>query len=260
MRVLFICKLDVITKNILERMKEECEVLQCEFSSDEVRRNIRTEKPDIIFVSYDELIDDMTFCNLLDDAEENPVLVMCNKEDHIAKKHRGPNLEFIFRPVKMDDIIGAMRKMLNIEDEPSSKADNSEAAEVEIDDSRPGILAIDDNPQILRGIKKILKDEYKVALATNVEIALAQLDKNEARFDLILLDYEMPDVDGLTALQLIKSDPKLLNIPVVFLTGVSDKERVMKVVQYNVDAYLLKPINAEQLVETVRGLISKSYH
>lgn len=258
MKVLFICKLDVITKNIMERMKVECEVLQCDFIPGEARKIIRTEKPDIIFISYDELVDDVTFCDLLDGADDIPILVLCNKDDLVAKKYRESNLDYIFRPVKMDEIFDALRKKLNLETTTSNAAKPEETpAEEVIEDDRPRILALDDNPQILRGIKAILKDEYNVSLATTVQAALTQLDNKKNKFDLILLDYEMPEVDGLTALQLIKSDPELLHIPVVFLSGVSDKEKIMKLVQYNPDAYLLKPIDAGQLKAAVRNFIKK---
>jgi len=71
------------------------------------------------------------------------------------------------------------------------------------------------------------------------------------------LDYEMPEIDGFTAFKIFKTNLKTQNTPIVFLTAVSDRKRIMEVVELHPAAYLLKPINQEMLIQTIVDLIGK---
>lgn len=73
--------------------------------------------------------------------------------------------------------------------------------------------------------------------------------------DLILLDYEMPDIDGSEAMKLFRENPASKDIPIIFLTAVSEKKRIAEVIALNPEAYLLKPLNAEKLYEVVKKVI-----
>ena len=61
-----------------------------------------------------------------------------------------------------------------------------------------------------------------------------------SKVDLILLDYEMPVVDGPQVLQMLRQDPATKDIPVVFLTGIGTKEAVSRVMALKPDGYILK--------------------
>lgn len=114
---------------------------------------------------------------------------------------------------------------------------------------RKRILIIDDDVKILKLISMYLKDDYDVSIARNGQIAMKYLDNNTP--DLILLDYIMPDEDGPTVLSYIRSHPMCFATPVFFLTGVSDKESVRKVLGLNVQGYLLKPVSKKELLERI---------
>ena len=73
--------------------------------------------------------------------------------------------------------------------------------------------------------------------------------------DLILLDYHMPQENGAEVLKKIRSNPRLADIPVIFLTGVSEADKVQEVVSMNLQGYLLKPINMDRLFIMIRSLI-----
>ena len=69
--------------------------------------------------------------------------------------------------------------------------------------------------------------------------------------DLILLDYEMPGDRGPDVLEKIRSNPATENIPVIFLTGVTERDKITEVLALKPQGYLLKPINMQRLLETV---------
>ena len=86
-------------------------------------------------------------------------------------------------------------------------------------------------------------------MATSGLQALKWLGMNKA--DLILLDHEMPVTTGPQVLEMLRSDPETRGIPVIFLTGKSDKESVMAVVALKPEGYFLKNISKEELLQKI---------
>jgi putative two-component system response regulator len=82
------------------------------------------------------------------------------------------------------------------------------------------ILVVDDDPVNLQAISNILKSEYRLAIAKDGEQALQVAQR--VKPDLILMDIVMPNVDGIDACELIKSDPELVHIPVIFISSLED--------------------------------------
>ena len=111
------------------------------------------------------------------------------------------------------------------------------------------ILIVDDDPAYLNLVRSWLRDEYKVAMVTSGLQAIKWLGRNNA--DLILLDHEMPVTSGPQVLEMLRSDPDTRNIPVIFLTGKSDKESVMAVVALKPEGYLLKNISRGELMRKI---------
>ena len=118
---------------------------------------------------------------------------------------------------------------------------------------RRHVLVVDDDSSMLRMIKDILGDKYDVAAAISGKVALKFLETR--RTDLILLDYEMPEQSGAEVYEKILQNPGLRHIPVVFLTGVSDRERIATVLAMRPRGYLLKPIDSERLKKTVEEIV-----
>lgn len=123
----------------------------------------------------------------------------------------------------------------------------------EVMEKRKRILAVDDSGIILRSIKKVVDDYYDVDFATSGTKAFQKLSEN--MYDLIILDYEMPLLSGTDVYNHIRSHEETAKIPVIFLTGVSDKNRVMKILSYHPEGYLLKPINEQLLVTTLMEIL-----
>lgn len=117
---------------------------------------------------------------------------------------------------------------------------------------KKNILVVDDDPMMLKLIKEQLKDVYSVATAINSKIAFKFLENK--RTDLILLDYEMPGENGAQVLEKVRNNVNTASLPVIFLTGMNDKEKIRKVLELKPQGYLLKPIDRDKL----RAIIKKN--
>lgn len=111
------------------------------------------------------------------------------------------------------------------------------------------ILVVDDSGAMLRNVKGWLEEKYQVILANSGAMAIKYLSTN--RPDLVLLDYEMPIVDGKQVLEMMRSESDFSDIPVIFLTGKGDKESVMQVMSLKPDGYLLKTMPPEEIKKAV---------
>ena len=86
-------------------------------------------------------------------------------------------------------------------------------------------------------------------------MAIKYLSTN--RPDLVLLDYEMPIVDGKQVLEMIRSETEFADIPVMFLISKGDKESVMQVMSLKPDGYLLKTMPPEEIKQSVHAFFER---
>lgn len=124
--------------------------------------------------------------------------------------------------------------------------------------SRFQILLVEDIPENRMVVRGLLKSTgIKIIEAENGRVALDKL--KESAIDLIFMDIQMPELNGIEASQIIKSDPSLKKIPLVFLTADAMQEDIEKYKSLS-DGYLTKPITKEVLLLTLRThLLQKSY-
>lgn len=129
-----------------------------------------------------------------------------------------------------------------------SKIESEEA------DRRKHILVVDDDSSVLKLIKNYLSGRYDVATAKSGKVALKFLETKKT--DLVLLDYEMPGEKGPEVLSKIRASANTKDLPVVFLTGVTDKDKIQDVLAMKPQGYLLKPIDMMKLSSTIKNVIS----
>lgn len=115
------------------------------------------------------------------------------------------------------------------------------------------VLVIDDDVQLLGAVRKYLQNDYFVTTVPSGKMAYKFVDVNVV--DVILLDYLMRDEDGRSVFRALRNNPKTKETPIIFLTGVSDKERVMNVLSLNPQGYLLKPIQKQELMEAIEKVL-----
>lgn len=118
------------------------------------------------------------------------------------------------------------------------------------------ILCVEDNPQNMRLVRKILKHEgYTVLEAEDGASGLAVAETEKP--DLILMDINLPDIDGLEVTRRIKAQSHLVHIPIVALTAnamYGDEERCLAA---GCDGYIAKPVSKEKLVSSIEMYLSR---
>lgn len=117
------------------------------------------------------------------------------------------------------------------------------------------ILAIDDSAIAIKQLQNILSSKYEFVGVTSGLAGIKRLDTEV--FDLVLLDLEMPVMDGFATLASIRQRDNLKEIPVVILTGTRHKQKVIKGVTSGVAGYVVKPANSEQLIAKIDAILSK---
>lgn len=118
------------------------------------------------------------------------------------------------------------------------------------------ILCVEDNPQNMRLVRKILNHQGYAVLEAEDGRTGVRLAKEE-RPDLILMDINLPDIDGLEATGIIKGDEELKSIPIVALTAnamYGDEERCLAA---GCDGYISKPVSKSKLLDVVADFLAQ---
>jgi len=118
-------------------------------------------------------------------------------------------------------------------------------------ETQPFILIVDDNSTNLSVLSKALKsDGYKIRMAMDGEDALAQVERNAP--ELILLDIEMPKIDGFETCRHLQAHPATQGIPVIFMTALTDTENKVKGLSLGAVDYITKPFEQEEVLARVK--------
>ena len=115
------------------------------------------------------------------------------------------------------------------------------------------VLSVDDMPEILAGVKSVLKGYYDVFGVTGAAEAMKFLLTREP--DLFILDIDMPLIDGYDTATLIRMDEKHKNTPIIFLTSNSTRGHVLKAIEAGGNDYMVKPINRELLLSKAQKFL-----
>lgn len=118
---------------------------------------------------------------------------------------------------------------------------------------RKQILAVDDTAIVLTRIADTLRSEYEVVTVNSGVRALKYLEQEKP--DLILLDIQMAQKDGIETLQEIRNRKDRADIPVIMLTGVEDKDAVLRSARLGICDYILKPFSSEDLLKRISRVL-----
>lgn len=125
-------------------------------------------------------------------------------------------------------------------------------------DYKAKILSVDDSSMIRKIVRNSVEVlNYSLLEASSGDEALSVLLKEHESIKLILLDWNMPGMNGLELLKIIKKDNVYRNIPVMMVTTEGEKANIVKAVQAGVANYLLKPFTSEELTKKVMQCIGR---
>ncbi|XVF89238.1 hypothetical protein PTKIN_Ptkin19aG0114200 [Pterospermum kingtungense] len=117
------------------------------------------------------------------------------------------------------------------------------------------VLAVDDDPICLKVLENLLrKCQYQVTATNQAITALKMLRENRNRYDLVISDVNMPDMDGFKLLELVGLE---MDLPVIMLSAHSDTKLVMKGITHGACDYLLKPVRIEELKNIWQHVVRK---
>ena len=173
-----------------------------------------------------DLVEDRGIRFFVIGTQEELDTIIGKKADYVAEKYT--------RPVDLTELIKRIQK----EGEAVDKLKEFKS-----------ILIVDDDATALRSMKSLLSTRYKILVANSGMNAITILAKNKV--DLILLDFEMPIVNGPKVLEMIRSDPNTANIPVMFLTAKGDKRSIMEVLRFKPEKYLLKTMLPKDILDSI---------
>jgi len=113
------------------------------------------------------------------------------------------------------------------------------------------ILIVDDNPENLKVLNRMLKDEgFNVRAAQNGKQALASILETEP--DLVLLDVNMPEMNGIEVCRKLKSDSRYKNLPVIFLSALDDSFNKSQGLSAGAVDYMTKPFDVDEVKHRVK--------
>lgn len=118
------------------------------------------------------------------------------------------------------------------------------------------ILVLDDSPFMLKVIGDILTGlNYEVTTVDNGKLACQAVEST--RYDMIITDMNMPDMDGIKFTQQVKKYPNCKFVPVVMLSGVEDKDKIAEARKVGISTFLSKPLNEKQFKTILQVILNK---
>lgn len=118
---------------------------------------------------------------------------------------------------------------------------------------KKSIIAVDDSKIVLQTLEGILGDRYEFRGFSKAERALDYIELFPP--SLIILDIDMPEMNGYELSEIIMEKKNLRNIPIIFLTSNNEKNSVIRAAAYGADAYVLKPIDRDLLISRIEALL-----
>jgi len=184
------------------------------------------------------------------------VMVTAYGREEVMRQAEAASFESILiKPVTPSMLFDSVAQVLSIGTGADTQAHADTPAELNLESIRGArVLLVEDN-ELNREVAKGLLEEAPITViaAENGEEAIRML--NESRYDIILMDMQMPVMDGLTATRLIRQEPQFKDLPIVAMTAnamASDREKCLEA---GMNDHLAKPIDPDQLFEALRRWI-----
>jgi len=260
-KILLIGKMDRTMENLYVCLSEKFYVQLCVEDPKIISGIVKIIKPDMVVIGSLDLngVETEIFDLFLKSYSQIPVLAVCTEEESSCYPGYFDNSQFeaFLKPVSKVKLYSKCNERLGIEETADDEKNLKDIGKKENsiskkEEKQKTILVIDDSPLALRSVKAMLDTKYHVFVATEGEKAISVISKKHP--DLILLDYEMPGMDGRMTLEKIREDNTMADIPVIFLTAVADKDHIAAVLRLNPAGYFLKPLDREKVLEAIEEL------
>lgn len=252
-KILLIGDFSRVFQALNDCLKEDFTVQLCGNSKEQIKDMIKIIRPDmaVVGLSGTEAVDEQVFAFFRQSAYKLPVIAVGKREEcqPFVGNYEDVSVEFMERPLKKNDLLANCRRLLQDHDgQEEADGKNGEEERAALLEKK-SVMIVDDSAIMVRKIKSMLDDKYNVRVATSGKMALNALLKKKA--DVILLDYEMPEMDGMMTMEAIREMDEIKDIPIIFLTGVSDRQHILAVLKLKPFKYLLKPPVEKDLLDAI---------
>lgn len=248
-KILIIGNLGDLEKNLSDYLSEEYQVQLCTKQLDNIQAMAGILKPDLAILSQLDVENDQPILDWFHEKHGKlPVLILVDGKDTQQYKE-------IFEKDRFSKLAPPITKV-SVQSKCHKILDNDKPKPAKSRFDKQKILIVDDTPLMLRNFKAMLDHLYDVVLATSGKQALSTILQEEP--DLILLDYEMPGMNGKEVFEAILDDEDMRHIPVVFLTSVSERKTVISILQSKPAGYIIKPVDQEKLLSTIQEVLESS--
>jgi len=244
-----------LVNEILEPSKAELEKIDFTVFGAEVRHHLRTPLNDVI--GYTEMLLEES-----EDLSDESVAADLNRI-HTAGARM---LEMIDELVHVFEI-AAGKMALDLKTFQQSDMIQDLVAtiqpvtetEIEVPEEERGFLLVVDDNEMNRDMlsRRLKRQGHRVAVAENGRQALAMME--DERFDLVLLDMMMPEMNGYQVLEHVRRSPTLNDIPVIMISAMSEIDSVVRCIELGAEDYLTKPFNPVLLRARIGACLEKKF-
>ena len=236
--------------DIREQLTQSFEVTPCSFDLDRVVACIQEVEPLLVVVFIKNLPYEAEHqLHLLLGSQTVAFVLIGSRAECHDFYGQGNIKKYIITPLLLKDLVMQVEDAADVVAQRPLR-NREEVKEEAVMAEKKHILLVDDDAVALRTITNYIKDYFRVSVAKSGTAAISFLAKEIP--DLILLDYEMPVCNGVQTLQMIRGEEAYKNIPVFFLTGVSDAQMVKAAVDLKPEGYILKSISQGALISKIR--------
>lgn len=248
-KIILVGELNVTLQDINLSLSEKFQVQLCPPDVKQIDNLIKLLRPNLIIVSQIGLVnEDIPVFDFLNQKYNHiQLLVIATTENSSHFESYTGKITVLKRPIPKQQIVDTCCELLDEEVKADSLTEAEEVVKT--------VMVVDDSGLVLRNVKHLLEPKYKVFVANSGEQAIKFIPRKKP--DLIILDYEMPEMDGKETFENIKKDEVGKRIPVIFLTGVADREHIMAVLALNPAGYILKPPTEDKLLELIQKVLGE---
>lgn len=261
MQALVIIDDAVLSRRVVDYLSEQGFFVTCATANREPLEQILTARPRLLVL-------DLTMSRLqglktLLQIRRHPktaslTIVALTTREQLEHVHKGwqAGLDwYLLKPVTEADLSHAMEHILDSEDEKVQLAVASPQDDAATPHAEPlkSALAVDDDKDVARLVATFLESEgFTVALAYDAREALDQI--REKRPSLVVLDVEMPGMDGLELLRYLRTDSGTADLPVVLLTGRDEISDLFEGWDAGANMYVTKPFEKQTLLDAISAV------
>ncbi|PKM97743.1 MAG: hypothetical protein CVU79_06640 [Elusimicrobia bacterium HGW-Elusimicrobia-3] len=219
---------------------------------------LRSEEPDALLL--DIMMPGKDGFAIMDEMQESadtakiPIIVLSAlRLDNYQERGILTGLpEIVSRDIPADLLVKLIEEQTSQEPAPAP-----EGFPAQLSPSKPRVLMADDQTELLYLMKEMVEySGFDVITATDgVEAMKAVFETHP---DIIVLDYNMPRKNGLEVAQDLKNNPLFAHIPIMIVTAFGEKHAKLKGLSMGIDDYLIKPVDADELVARIRMILKRN--